>query len=89
MKKYQNEIELCWFLTKYLTNLSQETDKENGGNQQMNIEENISVIDKIAGDSQWKKEKGVEVLKSKKSKEDETPLKKSKKHKKRREEKKE
>lgn len=41
----------------------------------------------MASDAQWKKEKGLEVLQSKKSREDDAPVKKGKKHKKRKEEK--
>ena len=49
------------------------------------MKEEISA--KLADDSQWKKEKGLEVMVSKKSKEDEAPVKKGKKNKKKKEQK--
>lgn len=80
MKRFLNEIELINFLVNYLKNLKP------SDNQAEKKEENklneAEIKGKISADAQWKKERGVEVLTSKKSRDDDEPEKKHKKHKK-------
>lgn len=62
-----NEIELINFLINYLNNLksSDPTKVEEKKEVQLNATE---LAAKLAADSQWKKEKGLQVIQSKKSK---------------------
>ena len=82
MKKHIAEIELCNFLANYCKALYPQDHKD----PQAEKHEDVDVDKKIHEDAQWKKEKGLEVLQSKKSKGDEEPVKKKgKKYKKPRE----
>ena len=87
MKKYLKEIESCNFLINYLKDLQKEDQKE--AVEQKKAEEPVDVKAELQNAAEWKKEKGLEVLQSKKSKEDEAPVKKGKKNKKRKQQKQE
>ena len=66
MSKYIKEIELCNFLIQYLNNIKEEYNKANNNNKN-NSKETVDVTVKLTENSEWKKEKGLELLKSKKS----------------------
>ena len=79
MKKYLGEIETCNTLVTYLKGLQAE---QNGNHaQEKKPEKEVDVNAELQNAAEWKKEKGLEVLQSKKSKEDDSPVKKGKKNK--------
>jgi hypothetical protein len=82
LKKYLNEIELINFLISYLNNLR----ADNKAEEKKEVRPDPTELSaKLTQDSQWKKEKGLEIIQSKKSKEDEEPERKHKKGKKKQE----
>lgn len=72
MKKFIGEIELCNFLINYCKNLYPKEQKDADDDKV----DDVDVKQKLSEDNQWKKEKGLEVLQSKKSKQDDEPSKK-------------
>lgn len=80
MKKYLKEIETCTTLVNYLNELKKDQNEE--VKEEKKAAEEVDIKDKLNSAAEWKKEKGLEVIQSKKSKEDEEPTKKGKKNKK-------
>jgi hypothetical protein len=79
LKKYLTEIELINFLINYLTSLRAGAKAE----EKKEVKPTPTDLSaKLTSDSHWKKEKGLEILQSKKSREDEEPDRKHKKGKK-------
>lgn len=68
LKKYLSEIELINFLINYLNSLRADNKQEEKKEVKVNP---TDLTAKLTTDSQWKKEKGLEILQSKKSREDE------------------
>ena len=79
MKKYLKEVQTCNTLISYLNELKKGQNQE--GKEEQKVAEEVNINDKLNNAAEWKKEKGLEVLQSKKSKEDESPVKKGKKNK--------
>lgn len=68
MKKYLGEIESINFLINYLKGLKDtETRQEEEDKKEVKVNQ-AEIAAKLNADAQWKKEKGFEVLQSKKSK---------------------
>ena len=78
MKKYLKEVETCNVLINYLLELQKGS--SNQAKEETQEHEQVNIAEKLNSAAEWKKEKGLEVLQSKKSKEDESPVKKGKKH---------
>ena len=78
LKKYAGEIETINYLISYLRQLSSGGDAVVEQKKEVKVDQ-TQISAKLAGDAQWKKEKGLELIKSKKDREDEEPEKKYKK----------
>ena len=71
MQKYLGEIESINFLITYLNGFKDdESRQEEEGKKEVKVNP-AEISAKLNTDAQWKKEKGFEVLQSKKSKEEE------------------
>ena len=79
MKKYLGEIESINFLINYLKGFKEEENRQEEEDKKEVKVNQAEIAAKLNADGQWKKEKGLEVLQSKKSKEEEEPDKKYKK----------
>jgi len=77
-QKYITEIELINFLINYCLNLYPDSNKKQADEKK----EDIDIEKKLSEDKSWNKEKGLEVIQSKKSKQEEEAPKKGKKHRK-------
>jgi hypothetical protein len=82
LQKYIGEIELCNILISYLQNIQQEQSKSNAAKEAQQKKDSVDINAQLASDANWKAEKGLQLVKSKKDQDDEEAPKKTKKGKK-------